>query len=51
MKGKAMLPSFDMSGRVAVVTASTKGMGLAIAKAYAAAGAAVVVSGRDEARA
>ncbi|HXD05043.1 MAG TPA: SDR family oxidoreductase [Burkholderiaceae bacterium] len=40
---------FDMRGRVAVVTGSTKGMGLAMARALGAAGAAVVVSGRSEA--
>ena len=38
---------FDMSGRVAVVTGSTKGMGLAIARAIGTAGAKVVLSGRN----
>ncbi|BDB27001.1 glucose 1-dehydrogenase [Cupriavidus sp. P-10] len=38
---------FDLSGRVAVVTGSTRGMGLAMARALGSAGAAVVVSGRD----
>ncbi|WP_423200098.1 MULTISPECIES: SDR family NAD(P)-dependent oxidoreductase [unclassified Cupriavidus] len=38
---------FDLSGRVAVLTGSTKGMGLAMARALGQAGAKVVVSGRD----
>src|SRR5882757_8462619 len=39
---------FDMSNRVAVVTGSTKGMGLAIARALGAAGAKIVISSRSE---
>jgi NAD(P)-dependent dehydrogenase (short-subunit alcohol dehydrogenase family) len=39
---------FDMSNRVAVVTGSTKGMGLAIARAIGAAGAKIVISSRSE---
>ena len=42
-----MYKLFDMSGRVAVVTGSTKGMGLEMARALGASGARVVVSGRD----
>lgn len=38
----------DLTGKVAVVTGSTKGIGLAIAEAMVAAGAAVVVSSRTE---
>ena len=34
---------FDLSGKVAVVTGSTKGLGRAMAQGLAAAGAAVVV--------
>ncbi|NPT42860.1 glucose 1-dehydrogenase [Paraburkholderia sp. 1N] len=39
---------FDLSGRVAVVTGATKGMGLAVARALGAAGAKVVISGRSQ---
>jgi NAD(P)-dependent dehydrogenase (short-subunit alcohol dehydrogenase family) len=42
---------FDMTDRVAVVTGSTKGMGLAIARALGAAGAKLVISSRNEATA
>ena len=41
---------FDLSGRVAVVTGGNGGIGLGMAKGMAAAGAAVVVAGRDAAK-
>lgn len=39
---------FDMTGRVVVVTGSTKGIGRAMAQGFAEAGAAVVVSSRKQ---
>ncbi|MGF6904050.1 SDR family NAD(P)-dependent oxidoreductase [Paraburkholderia sp. GAS348] len=39
---------FDLTGKVAVVTASTRGMGLAIARALGASGAKLVISGRSQ---
>lgn len=39
---------FDLTGKVAVVTASTKGMGLAIARALGSSGAKLVISGRSQ---
>jgi len=48
----ASLPSDDrLTGRTAVVTGSTSGIGEAIARVLAASGATVVVTGRDVARA
>jgi len=39
----------DLTGKTAIVTASTKGIGLAAAKGFAAAGARVVINGRIQA--
>jgi gluconate 5-dehydrogenase len=41
------LKLFDLHGRIALVTGSSKGIGFAIAQALAAAGATVVLNGRD----
>jgi NAD(P)-dependent dehydrogenase (short-subunit alcohol dehydrogenase family) len=42
----ALQQLFDMSGRVVVVTGGTRGIGLALAEGYVAAGAKVVVASR-----
>jgi 3-oxoacyl-[acyl-carrier protein] reductase len=41
----------DLSGRIALVTGGTRGIGLATVRALAEAGATVVLTGRDEAKA
>jgi gluconate 5-dehydrogenase len=41
---------FDLSGRTALVTGSSRGIGLALARGLARAGARVVLNGRDAAR-
>src|SRR5947208_2042985 len=40
---------FDLTGRLALVTGSSRGIGRAIAEGYVAAGARVVINGRDTA--
>src|SRR5262245_40492183 len=41
---------FDLAGKTAIVTGSTAGIGLAIAKGLATAGAAVIIAGRRQER-
>jgi NAD(P)-dependent dehydrogenase (short-subunit alcohol dehydrogenase family) len=43
-----VLTRFDLSGRVALVTGGTRGLGLAISRAFSAAGADVMVASRKE---
>src|SRR5207237_1436588 len=45
------LECFSLSGRVALVTGATRGLGLEIARGMAAAGASVGINGRDAQRA
>jgi gluconate 5-dehydrogenase len=41
-------PLFDLTGRVALVSGSSQGLGFALARGLAQAGAAIVLNGRDE---
>src|SRR2546423_12099890 len=40
---------FDLTGRLALITGSSRGIGRAIAEGYVAAGARVAINGRDAA--
>ena len=42
------LALFDLSGRVALVTGCTRGLGLAIARGFSSAGADIVVTSRKQ---
>jgi gluconate 5-dehydrogenase len=42
-------PLFDLTGQIALVTGSSRGLGFAMARGLAAAGATVILNGRDEA--
>ncbi len=41
------MPSFDLTGRIALITGSSQGIGLSLAEGLAAAGARIVLNGRD----
>ena len=41
------LDLFDLSGKRALITGSSQGIGLSLARGLAAAGAAVILNGRD----
>ena len=51
MEATPGLERFSLSGRVALVTGATRGLGLEIARGLAGAGAVVGINGRDAARA
>jgi gluconate 5-dehydrogenase len=45
---KSVLPAFGLHGRIALVTGSSAGIGYALARGLAGAGATLVLNGRDE---
>jgi gluconate 5-dehydrogenase len=50
MFNTAAVKVFDLSGRLALITGSSQGIGLALARGLAQAGARVVLNGRDGAK-
>src|SRR5438876_4679022 len=50
LMGKRKMSPFDLSSRVAVVTGGNGGIGLGMAEGLAAAGATVVLAGRNAAK-
>jgi gluconate 5-dehydrogenase len=50
MSNSIIAPDFSLAGRLALITGSTQGLGFAIAQAYAASGARVIINGRDAGR-
>ncbi|WP_188868360.1 SDR family NAD(P)-dependent oxidoreductase, partial [Rhizobium wenxiniae] len=43
-------PLFDLTGKTALITGSSQGIGLALARGLAEHGATVILNGRDEAK-
>jgi NAD(P)-dependent dehydrogenase (short-subunit alcohol dehydrogenase family) len=50
MNAEKLRMLFDLTGRTAIITGGTRGIGFALARGYLAAGANVVVTGRSEDR-
>ena len=44
----SILEQFKLSGRVALIIGGNRGLGLAMAKALAEAGASIIIAARDE---